>query len=163
MNMTTELSINVSNVFPSESHWNTNGRMVIAYSRLTHWASTYSNIARFLIHNWNYVYRTCKSKHVAFLDIFMHLDVNTDKMIVSDFSDMTQPSLERDRKVRYFGTTWEDLWTDYVKSMIHPELRNEVVRMQSGETYATYCAKYSIMTPNDARDAALDLCELCGR
>ena len=163
MNSQSELSINVSNVFPVDDLWESNGRIVLAFSRLTHWASSYSNIAKFLVRNWNHVYRNCGDRHIAFLDIFMHIDEKTEQLIVSDFSDLTQPSRERDRTVRYFGTTWEDLWTDYVKSMIHPELRNQVRRMQSDENYETYCAKYSVITPNDARDAALDLCKLCGR
>ena len=31
------------------------------------------------------------------------------------------------------------------------------------ENYSQYCAKHNIVTPNDARDQALELCKLCGR
>jgi hypothetical protein len=153
------VKIYVNNHMPSES-WSSNGRMVIAFSRLIHWASTTSNIAHFLIKNWRHVITHCQTSHIAFLDYFFHRDPLTDEFKVSDFSDVTQPPLERE--LYRFGA-WEDLWTDYVKRMIHPELRKGVLRMQSYENYEMYCAKYMITTPNNMRTTALDMCKLCAR
>ena len=88
------------------------------------------------------------------------MNPQTDDLIISNFSDVTQPPLEKE--VYKFGK-WEDLWTDYVRLWIHPELRSGVIPMTYGENYQQYCAKYLIVTPNDMRDTALHLCTLCGR
>lgn len=153
-------SLTVSQTFSAAAEWTTNGRIVLAFSRLVHWANSSANIAFFLRKNWSYVMAHCQTSHVAFLDYFFHLDPTTDDLIISDFSDVTQPPLRRE--IYRFGT-WESLWTDYVRFMIHPELRKGVVPMLPWEKYEHYCAKYGIMTPNDARNTAMDLCKLCGR
>ena len=157
--ISSSLEFFVRNQMPT-TNWNSNGRMVIAFSRLIHWASTTSNIAHFLIKNWRHVINHCETSHIAFLDYFFHRDPITNDLRISDFSDVTQPPLERE--LYRFGT-WEDLWTDYVKRMIHPELRKGVLRMKSYENYEMYCAKYMITTPNNMRNTALDMCKLCAR
>jgi len=37
-----------------------------------------------------------------------------------------------------------------------------IERMRPGEDYSQYCARHNVVTPNDARNYALDMCKLCG-
>lgn len=149
----------ISNRFPPGLTWQANGRLVLAFSKFTDWANTFGNIAHFLTKNWTYVQRYCLDKNVAFIDLFFHINPGTEELNIDSFSDLTQPS-----KVPWFATqglTWSDMWTNYVKDMIHPDLRSGVGPML-GTDYTSYCAQYGVITPDEARDSALDLCKLCG-
>lgn len=163
-NATNKPEVSVNCYFPTDTTWRTEGRMVIAFSKLIHWASiptSNSNIPYFLTNNWTYVQANCKKKRVAFIDAFLHID-NDQQLVISDFSDVTQPPLTDDSKhVNYIGTTWRKTWKEYVTLMLHPALRGYVKDMMPSETYDIYCAKYSIVTPNDAKRFAVDICDMC--
>jgi hypothetical protein len=162
-----DIEFDVTHKFPSGNTWMYNARLVIAFSYLTTWANTLPNISHFLADNWKYVMQHCQDEKLAFIDLFFHVNRCTKQLIIDDFSDLTQPPLTSEKYVQEYGfrspVTFQQLWKEYVQSRIHPDLRPGVEDILPEQTYSQYCAQYSLITANDARDQAKLLCKLCGR